>query len=99
MQHPEAVHAPPAGSLDHQHALTDLANARRFVAQHGENVRYVRGGGWLIWDERRWQHVSREDVEGLAKQTADQIWSEIPRVQDTGQRAKLAHHAQRSASD
>lgn len=86
--------------VDDQQTQTDLGNARRFVAQHGENVRYGPGVGWLIWDEGRWRRVCIEDVQRLAKQTADRIWSEeIPRVGDTHRKIKLAYHAHRSASD
>ncbi|MFI5395315.1 MAG: phage/plasmid primase, P4 family [Candidatus Binatia bacterium] len=85
-------------SVDHQGTLTDRANATRFVDHHGDDVRYVRGVGWFIWNDTRWRKVSIEDVEGLAKETADQIWHEILGTADTQRRAKLAQHATRSAS-
>lgn len=34
---------------------TDLANAKRLVAAHGKNLRYVpEWRGWVAWDGRRW---------------------------------------------
>lgn len=30
--------------------LTDLGNAERLVARHGDDLRYARGIGWLAWD-------------------------------------------------
>lgn len=33
---------------------TDLGNAEKLVALHGEDLRHVGGWGWLAWDGRRW---------------------------------------------
>ena len=34
--------------------LNDLGNAHRFLARHGEDVLYVQGIGWHVWDGVRW---------------------------------------------
>ncbi len=35
--------------------LTDLGNSERFVAQHGQDVRYCyQWGKWLGWTGARW---------------------------------------------
>ncbi len=54
---------------------TDLANARRFVELHGENVRYCHlWGKWLFWNRRCWQLDDRGEVERLAKAVPDSIF-------------------------
>lgn len=34
--------------------LHDVGNAERFLREHGEDLRYVTGLGWLQWDGSRW---------------------------------------------
>jgi putative DNA primase/helicase len=54
---------------------TDIANGRAFVANHGEDVRFVADWGqWVAFDGRRWE-VDRSEtiVERLAKETAAQL--------------------------
>lgn len=54
---------------------TDLANARRFVELHGENVRYCHlWGKWLFWNRRCWQLDDRGEVQRLAKAVPDSIF-------------------------
>jgi putative DNA primase/helicase len=56
---------------------TDLGNARRFVTQHGQDLRYCRQSRkWLIWDGTRWRPDDRGEIERLAKQTAEAVWEE-----------------------
>lgn len=54
---------------------TDIANGRRFIADHGEDVRYVADWGqWVVYDGRCWE-VDRSEtrIERLAKETADRM--------------------------
>ncbi len=54
---------------------TDLANARRFVRLHGENVRYCHPWNkWFVWDGARWRQDDRGQVEQLAKSVPDSIF-------------------------
>ena len=62
---------------------TDLANARRFVKAHGDEVRFCHPWReWLIWDGARW----KREVDGapvrLAKSIADEIWATARDVDD-----------------
>jgi len=52
----EAVAAPsPLAGADGHH-YTDLGNADRLIAKHGDRLRYVpRWGRWLVYDGRRWR--------------------------------------------
>jgi putative DNA primase/helicase len=40
--------------------LTDLGNAERLVAKHGDDLRFVPELGWHVWDGQRW----RRDRDG-----------------------------------
>ena len=57
---------------------TDLGNATRFIADHGDNVRYVKEWDmWLVWDGTRWQKDMTYHVYRLAERTIDHLWTEV----------------------
>lgn len=75
----------PAGVL----STTDLANARRLVAAHGADLRFVAGlGGWLVWDGRRWQPDQTGEVSRLMKAVVTHNMVEEARAldQEAGER-------------
>jgi putative DNA primase/helicase len=84
---------------------SDIANAKRLVFLHGDNLRYARnsatGSGknlWLVWDGSRWEPDRGGIlVRELAKNTAISILGEIDgrpqREQDT-----ILQHARYSQS-
>ena len=54
---------------------TDRANSRRFLSQHGDNVRFCfPWDKWLVWDGARWQIDDGGAVMRLAMATADSVW-------------------------
>lgn len=55
--------------------LDDIGNARRFVAEHASEFRFVSTlhPQWLIWDGRRWTGDTRQLHLEAAKATADQM--------------------------
>lgn len=56
---------------------TELANAVRFAAQHGQNVRWVDvWGKWLCWDGQRWRVDEACRIDALGKDTARAVWQE-----------------------
>jgi putative DNA primase/helicase len=60
--------------------LTDLGNAERFVALHGNDLRYARAiGGWVHWDERRWQPDTNGEADRRMKATIRSIAREASR--------------------
>lgn len=63
--------APPPRSEDGEYSFTDLGNAYRFADQHGNDLRYVPGMRWMIWDGARFVPAG-EPVEAFA-QTARQL--------------------------
>jgi len=50
--------------------LTDLGNARRLIAIHGQDLLHCAGLGWMIWDGRRWERDSTGAVQRRAKSIA-----------------------------
>lgn len=85
---------PPLESID-----TELANARRLVALHGEEIRYCFPlERWLVWDGRRWAFDEKGELERMAKDTVRHIYEEAAAAEDPGERKALGKWAQASES-
>jgi putative DNA primase/helicase len=70
---PDAEPTTPAPAFH----LTDLGNAERLVARHGENVLWCDGmGRWLHWSGGPWRQVGQTILVDLAKETARSIYAE-----------------------
>lgn len=95
-------HPPPASSSSPPSSdwhLTDMGNAKRLVAQHGQDVRYCYlWEKWLVWDGICWQQDVSGAVERRAKQTSIAIYQEAITSSDDDQRKNTAKHAMRSES-
>jgi P4 family phage/plasmid primase-like protien len=80
--------------------LTDLGNAGRMVAHHGDDIRYCYPWGvWLIWDGRRWAIDETGEIHRRAKQTVKGIYREASGAGDDETRKALAKHAMRSEAE
>ena len=80
--------------------LTDMGNAERFVARHGENVRYCYPWAkWLVWTGARWERDDAGKVHRLAKETVRSIYGEAAAAEDEDRRKALAKHATNSEAD
>lgn len=78
---------------------TDLGNAMRLVALHGEDLRYCyTWGKWLVWDGKRWVIDDAGQVELLAKDTVKNIYAEAARETSESRRKELAKWALSSES-
>jgi putative DNA primase/helicase len=85
---------PPLDTSSVAFNLTDLGNAERFVAQHGEQVHYVRTmDRWLVWDGVRWVVDETGSVDRLAKDTVRSIYREAGRAKGAKVRTALAKWA------
>lgn len=78
-----------------QLADTDLANLRRFIADHAADIRFTPERGWFVWDGRRWQADDLGTVMIKAKATALSIYDEI---RDSAAKDDLFRWAKRSQS-
>ena len=79
---------------------TDLGNARRFVDQHRENVRYCpQMGKWFIWEENHWRLDDTDEILRLARKTIESMWREAEAVASIRQRLVLKKWAKRCESE
>lgn len=81
----------PAGLSD-----TDVGNARRLVAAHGHDLRWIsqwRAAPWLIWNGQRWQRDRTGEIDRRAKDTADAILVEAAMAPDTPEKTKRIRFA------
>lgn len=66
--------AEPIGQTDH-------ANAERFVAQYGANVRYVSTWNkWFVWDSTRWAEDTTLQVQAMVKATMRGQWDDLVNI-------------------
>lgn len=77
---------------------TDLGNARRLIRQHGADMRYAPGLGWLVWDDARWRADDNGETMRRAKDTVQAIYAEAARESDDTRRQQLAKWAASSES-
>ncbi|NBX75213.1 MAG: hypothetical protein EBQ92_01500, partial [Proteobacteria bacterium] len=79
--------------------FTDLGNCFRFVAQHGQDVRYVRSlRSWLLWNGCIWQPDETGEIHRRAKQTVKSIWQEVAHATDDKRAGLIRRHAEKSES-
>jgi putative DNA primase/helicase len=77
--------------------FTDGWNAKRFVADYGENIRYVADWNkWLIWDKTRYQVDRKLWAQRLAKETVKKMLVDAAKAQDDDERKARVKHAIRS---
>jgi putative DNA primase/helicase len=78
---------------------TDLGNARRLVAQHGDKIRYVPAWGvFLVWNGSFWERDETGAVARLARDTVRAMYDEASRLDDVEARRSLAKWALASES-
>jgi putative DNA primase/helicase len=78
---------------------TDLGNARRLVARHGDNIRCVHPSrSWIIWDGEGWHVDDKGKIDELAKDTVEAIFAEAEKVPSESKRKNLRQHALKSQS-
>ncbi|MDP8952211.1 MAG: phage/plasmid primase, P4 family, partial [Actinomycetota bacterium] len=76
---------------------TDMGNAERLAARHGEDLRYVHAwGGWLVWTGRHWEADETGEVVRRAKRTARAIYGEAEKPEYAELRKELGRHAIKS---
>ncbi|MDQ6607749.1 MAG: phage/plasmid primase, P4 family [Actinomycetota bacterium] len=83
-------------AIDGVFELADAGNAERLVARHGQDLRYVPGLGWLIWDKRRWSRDRTGALQRLAKLTAQAIYNDAANCGDDDERKRILAWAHKS---
>jgi putative DNA primase/helicase len=80
--------------------LTDLGNAERLVARHGDDLRYCAPWKtWLVWDGARWKADETGDAMRRAKDTARSLLAEAIKAEDDKTRRDLAACATKSEGE
>ena len=91
----EAPAAPPIGSYE----LSDLGNAERLIAAHGDDLRWIPGLGWFAWDGSRWQRDESGEPLRRAKLTARAILHDAANCDDEALRKATAKWARASEAE
>ena len=73
--------------------LTDYGNAERIVYEHGRDLRFAPGLGWLAWDGRRWKRDADGEVMRLAKRTIRALYALAGEIDDPLERTRIAKWA------
>lgn len=77
-----AAARPPAADLDGER-WTELGNAHRLIARHGENIRYVHlCAAWFTWDGHYWQRDDDGQIMRLAEDTVEAMFNEAKTIAD-----------------
>lgn len=78
---------------------SDLGNARRLVAAHGKNLRFLPPWKkWFLWDGRRWARDVTAQHHRWAKAIARGITDQVNGMQDSDLKKKLQDAARRAES-
>jgi len=75
---------------------TDLGNAERLVAAHGENARFLVGAGWHLWNQHRFELDRTRHVFVLMSEVVRGIYAEAATTPDADNRKALAGWAKAS---
>jgi hypothetical protein len=63
---------------------TDLGNARRLIARHGADIRFIpEWRNWIVWDGTRWRVDDDGAIMRLAKETVESMYAEALRLSGT----------------
>jgi putative DNA primase/helicase len=77
---------------------TDYGNAERLVDRHGDDLRFVAGLGWFVWDGSRWRRDEDGEPMRRMKETVRAVYDELRTIDDPVERDSVYGHAARSES-
>ncbi|MGE0031030.1 MAG: phage/plasmid primase, P4 family [Gammaproteobacteria bacterium] len=79
-------------------ALTDLGNRDRLIAAHGDDIRYLVGGGWHTWTGHRFELDRKSKIIVLMADVARGIYAEAYNSDDADRRKLIGKWAKDSES-
>lgn len=88
-------------ALDMETAFTDFGNARRFVADHGEDLRYVlEARNWARWNGKHWEigDVASSTIQGMAIKSAQDFMRSSFNYTDSAVQKKVFEWGQKSVN-
>ncbi|TDA70639.1 MAG: DNA primase [Clostridia bacterium] len=78
---------------------TDLGNAQRLVAAHGQDLRYCHPWGkWLVWNGQQWQVDNTAEVMRRAKDTVRGMYGEAAHIDNEKERREFLQFVLKSES-
>ncbi|MCE5200821.1 MAG: phage/plasmid primase, P4 family [Armatimonadota bacterium] len=81
-------------------AQTDLGNAERFLARHGNDLLYCPAfGKWFVWDNTRWAEDETGKVVQRAALTVRKMLDEAQTLVDEAAQRRLIKYARASESN
>ena len=84
----------PVETSESRFHRTDLGNAKRLVALHGQDLRYsFPRKTWLVWAGIHWDPDNTGEVSRRAKDTVLAMYELASQLDDPDARAALAKHA------
>jgi len=91
---------PPTKSLDDKHySLTDVGNAERFIALHGEKVHFSEQmKAWFIWNGEYWEKDANNQIRKFAHKIAKDLYLEASLAKDSVDSKNLGKWAKISLS-
>ncbi len=90
-------HRPASETAPRSFNLTDLGNAERLAARHGNDLRYCYGmKNFLVWNGTHWQEDKSGQAARYAKETVRAIHQEVATAPDKSK--DIAKHALASES-
>ena len=79
--------------------LSDAGNAKRMIANCGEDIRWVpEFRKWILWNKLRWNPDRDRTIVQLAIKTAEEIYHEAANAKDADKAKTIAAHAIKSQS-
>lgn len=80
--------------------LSELWLSERLAKEHGADLRYCDGLGWLAWDDTRWERDNLGEVMRRAKTTVRNLYALAAETTDDKERQRIvafAHGSERRA--
>lgn len=79
--------------------LTDQGNAERLALAHGDDLRYVVGMGWHVWDGRRFKRDTTGEIVRRQVATIRALYAEAESIDNEERRKAIAKHALASEAE
>ncbi len=95
---PHAAEEAGANEPSRRFMRTDLGNAERLIARHGNDLRFAPGIGWLAWTGTHWSRDESGEVQRRAKLSARSIYAEAEHARDAAEAKEIAAWAAKSES-
>jgi putative DNA primase/helicase len=78
--------------------LTDVGNAKRFVAEYESIVKHCDELGWLVWNGKKWEAGNEDAVLRMADKLAEKMYREAEQMTYGEDRDLCLKHAKASMS-